>query len=89
MVSNNTSRRLGEKCYGLQYLSKKGENTLLRGTILNRTYGEYKNLYISLILLTIFGPIYYGPPYYQVVVLPAMLGNFVLEEPHSTQMFLS
>ena len=35
---------------------------LLRGTILNRTYGLHKNLYISLFLLTIFGPIYYGPP---------------------------
>ena len=29
---------------------------ILRGTILNRTYGLYKNLYISLFLLTIFGP---------------------------------
>ena len=35
---------------------------LLRGTILNRTYGPYKNQYISLFLLTIFGPIHYGPP---------------------------
>ena len=32
------------------------------GTIVNRTYGTYKNLYISLFLLTIFGPIYYRPP---------------------------
>ena len=35
---------------------------LLRGTILNRTYGTDKKLYISLFLPTIFGPIYYGPP---------------------------
>ena len=35
---------------------------LLRGAILKRTYGTYKNLYISLFFLTIFGPIYYGPP---------------------------
>ena len=34
---------------------------LLRGTLLNRTYGLYKNLYISLFLLTIFGPVYYDP----------------------------
>ena len=34
----------------------------MRGTILNRTHGTHKNLYISLFLLTIFGPIYYGPP---------------------------
>ena len=38
--------------------------TVLRGTILNRTYGTYKILCISLFLLTMFGPIYYGPPYY-------------------------
>ena len=35
---------------------------LLRGTILNRTYGTHKNLYISLFLLSMFGSIYYGPP---------------------------
>ena len=35
---------------------------LLRGAILNRSYGTHKHLYISLFLLTIFGPIYYGPP---------------------------
>ena len=35
---------------------------IIRGTILNRTYGTHKNLYKSLFLLTIFGPIYYGPP---------------------------
>ena len=35
---------------------------LLRGTIINRTYGSHKNLYIPLFLLTIFGPINYGPP---------------------------
>ena len=32
----------------------------LQGTIVNRTYGTHKNLAISLFLLTIFGPIYYG-----------------------------
>ena len=35
---------------------------LLRGTIVNRTYGTHKKLYIHLLLLTICGPIYYGPP---------------------------
>ena len=34
---------------------------LLRGTLLNRTYGTDKNLHILLFLLEIFGPIYYGP----------------------------
>ena len=38
--------------------------SLLRGNVLNRTYGRDKNLYISLFLLTMFGPIYYGPPEY-------------------------
>ena len=31
---------------------------LKRGTIVNRTYGTHKILYISLFLLTIFGPDY-------------------------------
>ena len=35
---------------------------ILRGTIVNRTYGTHKNLYISLFFPTIFGPINYGPP---------------------------
>ena len=30
---------------------------LLRGTIVNRTYGIHTNLYIYLILTTLFGPI--------------------------------
>ena len=38
------------------------EQTLLRGTTVNSTYGTHKNLFIYLFLLTIFGPIYYGPP---------------------------
>ena len=42
---------------GLQ--SRKG---LLRGTIVKKTCGIHKNLYISPFLLTIFGPINYGPP---------------------------
>ena len=35
---------------------------LLRGTIVNGTYGIHKNLYISPFLLTKFGAINYGPP---------------------------
>ena len=35
---------------------------LLRGAILNRTYGKHKNLYMLPFLRTKFGPIYYGPP---------------------------
>ena len=35
---------------------------VLQGTIVNRTYGTLKNLCISVFLLSIFGPIYYGPP---------------------------
>ena len=38
---------------------------LVRGTMVNRTYGTHRNLHISIFLLTIFGPIYYGPPYYR------------------------
>ena len=40
----------------------RGQGVLLRGTILNRTYGTHANLCISLFLTTIFGSIYYGPP---------------------------
>ena len=37
--------------------------SLLRGAILNKTYGTDKNLYISLFLPRLFGPTYYyGPP---------------------------
>ena len=35
---------------------------LLRGAIVNRIYGTHKNFYICLLLSTIFGPVYYGPP---------------------------
>ena len=35
---------------------------VLRGTIVSRTYGIHKNLYMYPFLLTIFGPINYGPP---------------------------
>ena len=35
---------------------------LLRGTIVNRTHGTHKNLYIEPFLLTIFGPVNYDPP---------------------------
>ena len=38
------------------------EVRLLRGTVVSRTYGAHKKLYISVFLLTISGPIYYGPP---------------------------
>ena len=39
------------------------EKVLLRGSIVNgRTYGIHKNLHISLVLPTIFGPIDYAPP---------------------------
>ena len=33
----------------------------LRGNLVNRTYGEDKNIYIHIFLPTIFGPIYYRP----------------------------
>ena len=48
----------------IRYTWMSLDRQLLRGTIVNRTYGTHKTLYISLLLLTIFGPIYYGSPYY-------------------------
>ena len=44
--------------YGILYFTVPYV-VLLRGTILNRTYGTHKNLYISLFFL-IFGPIYWS-----------------------------
>ena len=41
---------------------RNSQKPTISGAIVNRTYGTHKNLYIYLILLTIFGPIYYGPP---------------------------
>ena len=35
---------------------------VLRGTIVNRTYGTDKNLYVEAFLPTIFSPVNYGPP---------------------------
>ena len=34
---------------------------VVRGTIVNRTYGTHKKPDVSLFLQPIFGPIYYGP----------------------------
>ena len=39
---------------------------VLRGTIVDRACGIHKKLQIWPFLLTIFGPIYYGPPQYQI-----------------------
>ena len=43
-------------------MAHHGPWSLLRGAIVNRTYGTYKNLYISPFLLTRYGHIYYAPP---------------------------
>ena len=40
------------------------ELALLRGAIVNGTYGTHKTLYISLFLPTIFVPVDYDPPSY-------------------------
>ena len=49
---------------GISFFPSRKLSTLpiIPGTILNRTYGTQKNLYISLFLPTISGPIYYDPP---------------------------
>ena len=52
----------GGKGGGEPAMCSGSELRLLRGTILNRTYGPHKNRYISLLLPTIFGPVCYGPP---------------------------
>ena len=47
---------------GMRYIYAGMRYILLRGTVVNRTYDTRKNLYTSSFLLTIFGPINYGPP---------------------------
>ena len=54
------------------------QKNILRGTILNRTYGRHKNLHISLFLPTRFGPIYYGPRLYLVLVLLYLVSTVAL-----------
>ena len=44
------------------FTSDYKDTKLLRGTLVNRTYGMHEDLYISPFLQTIFGPINYGPP---------------------------
>ena len=48
--------RLGSRLY------LDDPDDLSRGTTINRTYGTHKKLSIFLFLLTVFGPINYGPP---------------------------
>ena len=55
-------QRLRPKPYHRQRLLSR-EELLLRGTRVNRTYGTHKKLDTYVFLLTVFGPIYYGPPY--------------------------
>ena len=46
----------------LRVQKDRNATLLIRGTIVNRTYGAHKNLHISLFFVTVFGSIYYGPP---------------------------
>ena len=49
--------RFEDKAPGIKAVCAQiGTGVLLRGTIVNRTCGTHKNLYIYLYLLTIFGP---------------------------------
>ena len=59
--------RLSEEThFGRNFIHKVQATRLFTGghTVENRTYGTYKNLYISLFLPTIFGPNYYDPAQY-------------------------
>ena len=46
---------------------------LLRSTIINWTYGPYKNSFFCLLLLTRFGPIYYCPLQWQYLFIFTVL----------------
>ena len=62
MCASDSCSGTGSLSYGQVLLQYQCERCLLQGAILNRTYGTHKNLFISLFLLRILGPIYYGPP---------------------------
>ena len=53
----------GSNSYGTRQGAVPPTALILRGTIVNRTYRTHKNLYLQHFLLTIFGPVNYGPPY--------------------------
>ena len=54
------STHIGAICSGNRHYC--APLVLLRGTIVNRTYGIHKTYILSPFLLTIFGPINYDPP---------------------------
>ena len=56
-------------CHDKNLRGSRTYRIYLRGTLVNRTYGGHKNLYIHLFLPTIFGHIYYRPPYHRGGVL--------------------
>ena len=45
----------------------------ITGSLINRTYGGHKNLYINIFLITIFGPTYYRPPKIERIEVSAEL----------------
>ena len=47
---------------------------LLRGATLNRTYGTHKNLHVLQFLITISGPIYYGPV---ILIIIVKIGKYI------------
>ena len=55
---------------------------ILRGNLVNRTYGKNKNLYISVFFTTIIGPVYYGPPYWQQLIRVILIREFVSHSFH-------
>ena len=51
-----------QECFTLFFVIHLFFVLILRRTIVNRTYGLHKILYIYLLFLTIFGPIHHDPP---------------------------
>ena len=66
--------------FKIQDISRKKTETVEPNVvgwhIANRTYGTGKNLvYIHLFLLTVFGPVYYGPPLQHMFLLRGAIVN--------------
>ena len=47
---------------GVSMTTQRYSTDILRGGIVNRTYGTHKNIHIFIFLLKKIDPLYYGPP---------------------------
>ena len=61
-TGSREEEELDEQMFPSGRVIESRTHMVIRGTLVNRTYGIYKNLYIYPFLLTVFGPVNYSPP---------------------------